>query len=270
MRFYVLAALLVAVPAWAGLRVAYDADDKTLKTNVFIGDPPASSCRSADCTGASLQRDLAQARPGDHRGSQAGAGQELRRSRRRSQYSHLMFRVDAALLLRVQGGGIVPWAGSASSSGGWDWTYGRESRGRKVRLVWLDLRVRGSSYPQVMLDRIRQDRKGHRPPGRQGETDPKDRKGHRVLRAAYSALTRAVKDGPLVSVDTRTTGTPTRSSSRGPLTHSPLTGLILFRDNFSEKDAEAGLLPTGTPVVVARPDGNASAALRCRGWLGSR
>jgi hypothetical protein len=33
-----LAALLVAVPAWAALPVAYDADYKTLKKNVSIGD----------------------------------------------------------------------------------------------------------------------------------------------------------------------------------------------------------------------------------------
>lgn len=31
--------LLVAAPAWAGLSVAYDADYKALKKNVFIGDP---------------------------------------------------------------------------------------------------------------------------------------------------------------------------------------------------------------------------------------
>ena len=34
-----IAALLVAAPAWAGLPVAYDADYKTLKKHVFIGDP---------------------------------------------------------------------------------------------------------------------------------------------------------------------------------------------------------------------------------------
>jgi len=34
-----LAALLLAAPAWAGLPVAYDADYKTVKKNVFIGDP---------------------------------------------------------------------------------------------------------------------------------------------------------------------------------------------------------------------------------------
>ena len=48
-----LAALLLVAPAWAGLPVAYDADYKTLKKNVFIGDPLAFELyETADCTGA--------------------------------------------------------------------------------------------------------------------------------------------------------------------------------------------------------------------------
>ena len=50
-----LLALLIlgAAPAWAGLPVAYDADYKTLKKNVYIGDPLAFELyETTDCSGA--------------------------------------------------------------------------------------------------------------------------------------------------------------------------------------------------------------------------
>ena len=51
-RLFVLAALLVAGPAWGGLPVTYDADYKALKKNVFLGDPLSFELyETADCTG---------------------------------------------------------------------------------------------------------------------------------------------------------------------------------------------------------------------------
>ena len=55
----IIAALLVAGPAWAGLPVAYDADYQTLKKNVFIGDPLGFDLyETADCTGTPVSSEI--------------------------------------------------------------------------------------------------------------------------------------------------------------------------------------------------------------------
>ena len=59
MHFLIVAALLVAAPAWAGLPVAYDADYKTVKKNVSIGDPlDFELYETVNCTGAPVYSEI--------------------------------------------------------------------------------------------------------------------------------------------------------------------------------------------------------------------
>ena len=59
MRLLLAVLILAATPAWAGVPVAYDADYKTLKKNVFIGDPLGFELyETTDCTGTPVYSEI--------------------------------------------------------------------------------------------------------------------------------------------------------------------------------------------------------------------
>ena len=118
MRLLLLvAALLLATPAWAGLPVAYDADYKTLKKNVFIGDPLAFELyETTDCTGTPVYSEILGAGTPQVSVEQVKPVPAKKQKPKPKPIARLRATLDvpvvgAALYLRVQANGVVPVGG---------------------------------------------------------------------------------------------------------------------------------------------------------------
>jgi len=252
MRFYVLAALLVAVPAWAGLRVAYDADYKTLKTNVFIGDPLSFELyETADCTGTPLFSEILGAGTPEVTIEEVRPVPAKKQKPQPPKVARLRATldvpvIDAAPYLRVQGGGIVPVGGEcqlqvAAGTGpmGPEGPMGPQGSPGPA----------GPEGPQGPVgpqgDAGSQGQAGPEgpqgPPGPQGETGPQGPEGPQSppgsILSALDASGQVI--GPLVSVDTENDRYAYAvffpAVQRLGRIH-PLTGLILVGEvQFSEE-----------------------------------
>jgi hypothetical protein len=112
-----LAALLLATPAWAGLPVAYDADYKTLKKNVFIGDPLGFELyETTDCTGTPVYSEILGAGTPEVTVEQVKPVPAKKQKPKPQPIARLRATLDvpvvgAALYLRVQANGVVPVGG---------------------------------------------------------------------------------------------------------------------------------------------------------------
>jgi hypothetical protein len=121
MHLIIVVALLVAAPAWAGLPVAYDADYKTLKKNVFIGDPLGFELyETADCTGVPVFSEILGAGTPEVTIEQVKAVPAKKQKPKPQTIARLRATLDVpvvggALYLRVQASGVVPVGGECQA-----------------------------------------------------------------------------------------------------------------------------------------------------------
>ena len=113
--------LATSAPAWAGLPVAYDADYKSLKKNVFIGDPLGFEVyETADCSGAPVYSEILAAGTPEVSVEQIKPVPAKKQKPKPQTIARLRATLDvpvvgAALYLKVAADGVVPVGGECQA-----------------------------------------------------------------------------------------------------------------------------------------------------------